>query len=268
MRYILITLIILLRVISTNPARAAGPQPVGEPLRAGTFLVSSPGLIDPNFFHTVIFLVSYGSEGAAGLIINRPTDVPPEKALPDVEGIEKLTNPVYFGGPVGPEVLRVILRSEAPLEGAQKILGDVYVTASRTLLTDALRDQTPGRKVRVYAGYAGWAPGQLDGEFARGDWNVKEAVPDAVFSEDPSTIWTSFIEGGEEIQIRFPGPEGPVLFPGPQKWVRISAETEAGIRPNSLLTSPAAGDFPDGIEIPKASSVSFDTEKIELKAKR
>jgi putative transcriptional regulator len=215
MRYILITLFTLLRVMSGDPARAAGPEPAGEPLRQGVFLVSSPGLIDPNFLHTVVLLVSYSSEGAVGLIINRPTDVPIEKALPDVEGIKKLSKPVYFGGPVGTDLLRVLLRSDAPLAGAQKVLDDVYATASRNILADALRGQNPGRKVRIYAGYAGWAPGQLDREFARGDWISMGADPAAVFSDEPSVIWSTFFENRGKIEIRFPGMNrGHMVSPG------------------------------------------------------
>jgi putative transcriptional regulator len=215
MRYILITLFALLRVMSGDPACAAGPEPAGEPLRQGAFLVSSPRLIDPNFFHTVILLVSYSPEGAVGLIINRPTDASLKKALPDVEGIEKITKPVYFGGPVGMDVLRVLLRSDTPLAGAQKVLADIYATASRTLLTDALRNQNPGKTIRVYAGYAGWAPGQLDREFAHGDWISMDADPEAVFSEDPSNLWSTFFENREKIQIRLPGMErGQIVSPG------------------------------------------------------
>jgi putative transcriptional regulator len=208
MRYILIALFTLLRVMSGDPARAAGPGPVGEPLRQGGFLISSPGLIDPNFLHTVVLLVSYGSEGAVGLIINRPSDVPAEKALPDVDGIKKFSKPVYFGGPVGMDLLRVLLRSDAPLAGTQRVLDDIYATGSRTILTDALRAPDPGRKVRIYSGYAGWTPGQLDREFARGDWISMDADPEAVFSEDPSNLWSTFFENRGKIQIGFPPPAG------------------------------------------------------------
>jgi len=215
MRTILITLLTLVRVMSGATSLAAGFEPAGEPLRPGIFLVSSPGLIDPNFLHTVVLLVSYSPEGAVGLIINRPTEIPVEKALPKVDGIEKLSMPVYFGGPVGTEMLRVLLRSDAPLAGAQKVLDDVYVTASRTLLTDVLREQDPGRKVRIYAGYAGWAPSQLDREFARGDWISMDADRDSVFLDDPSEIWSSFIENRGKIEIRLPESDrGHMVSPG------------------------------------------------------
>lgn len=255
MRYVTVTLFTLLCVTSAAPVDAVDPERVGGgPLRQGAFLVSSPHLRDPNFLQTVVLLVTYGTEGASGLIINRPSEIPLPKALPDIEGIEKLSQPVYFGGPVNLNLMLALLRADASLPGAQNVLADIYFTTNRKTLTDALRNRNPGKTIRVYAGYSGWGPGQLDHEFARGDWIVMDADPDSVFSEDPSKLWSSFFENREKIQIRFPKPASR------QKWVRISAETEMGIRPNSLLISPALGGVPTGSETPKANSVSFDRE--------
>lgn len=255
MRYFTVKLFALFCAMSIVPAEAADPERIGSgPLKPGVFLFSSPRLRDPNFLHTVVFLVTYGSEGASGLIINRPTDVPLHLALPDIEGIEKLSKPVYFGGPVNTGLILALLRADAALPGAQKILDDIYVTANRKIVMAALRNQNPDQRIRIYAGYSGWAPGQLDREFARGDWILMDADPESVFSEHPSRIWPAYFENQEKIQIRLPKPASP------QKWVRTSAETEAGIRPNSLLTSPASGGFPTGSDIPKANSVSFERE--------
>lgn len=208
MRCFSVTLFTLLCVISGAPADAADPERVGgEPLRQGAFLFSSPRLRDPNFLHTVVLLLTYGKEGASGLIINRPTDVPLEKVLPDLDGIEKVSKPVYFGGPVSTNLMLTLLRSDASLPGARKVLDDVYVTASRKILMEALRNQNPDKQIRIYAGYSGWAPGQLDREFERGDWISMAADPESVFSEDPSKLWSTFFEDQGKIQIRFQEPE-------------------------------------------------------------
>ncbi|MBI3597495.1 MAG: YqgE/AlgH family protein [Nitrospirae bacterium] len=219
--------LMLVGIVPAIPAGASGPVRTGKPLRPGIFLFSSPRLHDPNFLHTVVLLVTYGKEGASGLIINRPTDIPLVQAIPDLEGTEKLSKPIYFGGPVSTNLMLVLLRSDSSLEGARKILGNIYFTASRKILTDALGNPDPDKKVRVYAGYSGWAPMQLDAEFVRGDWVIKDADPGAVFAEDPSKIWPAFFEGQEKIQIRFPRPvpDGgavgpawiPTVFPYGQK---------------------------------------------------
>jgi putative transcriptional regulator len=219
--------LMLIGIAPGVPADASGPVPTGEPLRAGIFLLSSPRLQDPNFLHTVVFLISYGKEGASGLIINRPTEISLAQAIPDLEGTEKLSKPVYFGGPVNTNLMLVLLRSDSSLEGARKVLGNIYFTASRKILTDALGKPDPDKKVRVYAGYSGWAPMQLDAEFVRGDWVTMDADPGAVFAEEPSKIWPAFFEGQGKIQIHFlePIPDGgavgpawiPMVFPYGQK---------------------------------------------------
>jgi len=261
MRYVTVVFFAFLCAASTVPADAAGPERIGgEPLKPGIFLFSSPRLRDPNFFQTVVFLVTYGKGGASGLIINRPTEVPLPQALPNIEGIEKLSKPVYFGGPVNLGLMMALLRADPSPPGAQKILGDIYFTADRKIVSAALQKPNPDKTIRIYAGYSGWAPGQLDREFERGDWVTMDADPESVFSEDPSKIWSAFFENKEKIQIRFPDPGEAIIFPGRQKWVRISAETEAGSHPNSLLISPASAGFPTGSDTPKASSVSFERE--------
>jgi putative transcriptional regulator len=203
MRFFSVTFFTLLCVMSAAPADAADPERLGEPLRQGAFLFSSPRLRDPNFLHTVVLLVTYGKEGASGLIVNRPTDVPLNQVFPDIEGIKTLSKPVYFGGPVSTNLMLALLRSDAALPGAQKVLDDVYVTANQKILMDALRNPNPDKTIRIYAGYSGWAPGQLDREFARGDWISMDADPESVFSEDPSNIWSTFFENREKIHIRF-----------------------------------------------------------------
>ena len=211
--------LMLLGIVPGIPADASDSVPSGEPLRPGIFLFSSPRLQDPNFLHTVVFLISYGKEGASGLIINRPTKIPLSEAIPDLEGTEKLSKPIYFGGPVNTNLMLVLLRSDSSLEGARKVLGNIYFTASRKILTDVLGNPDPDKRVRVFAGYSGWAPKQLDAEFVRGDWVIQDADPGAVFSEDPSKIWPAFFEGQEKIQIHFPkrypdrGAVGPAWTP-------------------------------------------------------
>ena len=216
MHYLTGAFFLFLYLMSMTPANAADPEGISsEPLKPGVFLVSSPRLRDPNFLHTVVFLVTYGKEGASGLIINRPTDVPLHQALPDIKGIEHLSKPVYFGGPVNFDRMLALLRTDAALPGAQKVLDDVYFAADGTIVTDALRNLNADKTIRIYAGYSGWSPGQLDSEMARGDWIRREADPAAIFSEDPSQLWPAFFEKEEKIEIRFPGRErGQIVSPG------------------------------------------------------
>jgi putative transcriptional regulator len=198
------TVLFAVSLLLAGEAHAGRPQWTGEPLSAGSFLLASPHLRDPSFYQTVVLLLTYGKEGASGLIVNRPTEIPLNRAFPHVDGVGRLSRPIYFGGPVGTDRMIALLRSDTPLPDAKNVLERIYFTASMKNLTDALQSDNPDRNVRVYAGYAGWSPMQLDREFARGDWVTMEADPDAVFSEDPTSIWSTFFERREKIEIRFP----------------------------------------------------------------
>jgi len=207
------TILIALALLWTNPSAAEGPHQEKTHLAAGQFLLASPHLRDPNFYQTVVLLMTYGPEGASGLIVNRPTDIPLGRALPHVDGIEKVSEPVYFGGPVGTNRLVALLRSDTPLPDSKNVLDRIYFTASMKNLTDALQGRNPDEIIRIYAGYSGWAPKQLDSEFARGDWVTITADPNAIFSDDPSKIWPNFFESQQKIEIRLPELNAPFRSP-------------------------------------------------------
>ena len=171
------------------------------PLKQGVFLVATPHLTDPNFLHTVVLIVSYGKEGALGLIINRPAYIRLRQLLPDIEGIEKITTPLYIGGPVGRDNINILFTSDKPLDGAQIVFGNLYVTGRKDVIIPVLQNHEPDSKVRAYAGFAGWAPGQLEHEISRGSWITIEADLKTIFTDDPFRIWPSIFTIPEEIMI-------------------------------------------------------------------
>ena len=103
---------------------------------------------------------------------------------------------VYLGGPVQRTRLLMLLRSDKPHTGAEHVVDDIYVSTSRRVLFDALGRAGSAASVHVYAGYAGWASGQLDREVARGDWNILPADAEAVFSMTPDEVWRELIDKG------------------------------------------------------------------------
>jgi len=173
-------------------------------LARGKFLVASQELIDLNFSQTVVLLIEYGPKGAMGLIINRPTDVRLSELLPDIEGLAHRGENLFIGGPVARNQLLMLIRSDHEIEGAHLVFEDVYVSASRAVLEEMARHGVAGENFRVYAGYAGWAPSQLDQEFSRGDWHVLRAYTETVFEKEPSRIWTELIRRftGQWVRIR------------------------------------------------------------------
>lgn len=156
----------------------------------GVFLVASEDLMDPNFYRTVILLISYGREdGAMGLVINRPTAILPRRILPDVEGLSRYNGPIYFGGPVMLDHIVFLWRNGVGDAEGELIFGGVRLSDSRELLDAVAEESTDPSTLRIYAGYAGWAPGQLEFELIHGGWRVASASEAMVFADEPGGIW-------------------------------------------------------------------------------
>jgi putative transcriptional regulator len=175
---------------------SSGRLASGTMLAKGRFLVANRDLRDANFAETVVLLVDYHERGAMGLIINQPTEVRLAKVLPNMAGLQERSDMVYIGGPVDRNRMVLLIRSSSTLEDAQQVMADVYVSPSRKLFERLVDKAGPGERFRVYAGYAGWAPGQLDREVARGDWHVLPADAETVFDKAPADIWPELIRKG------------------------------------------------------------------------
>src|SRR3954467_5549557 len=159
-----------------------------EPFRTA-LLLSMPQMQDPNFSRTVVLLCEYSPEGAFGLVINRPTEMPASSMVrlepPIVNGN---TMPLFIGGPVEPDRGWILL-SEAPPAAEFKLICDgLYLSTSIVLLRDVLEAQ-PEPRARVLAGYAGWGPGQLDEELAQSAWLLADVDLDIGFDTPADPMW-------------------------------------------------------------------------------
>jgi putative transcriptional regulator len=165
---------------------------VAESLR-GSLLIAGPQLLDPNFRRTVVLIADHAEEGAMGVILNRPSGMNVADAAPDLEPLVGPEMPIYAGGPVQPTsgvVLAEVVEADEP------IFEDVVLVPGLDELADVI--DGAGR-VRVFAGYAGWGPGQLDEEVARDDWIIAPAQASDVFTEDPDGLWGAVLarKGGQ-----------------------------------------------------------------------
>ena len=168
------------------PLAATAVEP---PPAAGRFLVAARDMNDPNFSATVVLLLRHGDDGAMGLIVNRPTAVLPERVIPDIEGLRRYGGPLFLGGPVQVHFVTFLVRGTADLDGGTQVLPDVHYSTDPGLLAELTSEPTDATSLRVYAGYAGWAPGQLESEIERGGWHVLPGDSAAVFSEEPAGVW-------------------------------------------------------------------------------
>ena len=171
----------------------AAPSPFTTPtgLVKGKFLVAGRHLNDPNFAETVVLLLGYDQQGALGVIINRPTQVSLADVLSETLQPRPQTDMVYIGGPVGRSGMLLLLQSATQPDETQHVFGDVYFSGSLAVLQQMIEKKD--RSFRVYAGHAGWAPGQLDNEVARGDWHVVNADVARIFRTPAEKVWPELI---------------------------------------------------------------------------
>ena len=176
------------RLALTILASLAAASALAQSPAGGMFLVATPQLRDPRFAETVVLLLNHGSEGAIGVVVNRPTWVEPEALFPDMGFSRRYRGVVYFGGPVARTSALFLVRDGDLAEG-QPIVDDVHVTADVDEVRENLPARTDERVLRVYAGYAGWGPGQLEREISAGDWQVTPASGDLIFTPEPANLW-------------------------------------------------------------------------------
>ena len=159
----------------------------------GKLLVATPALTDPNFDRTVVLLLEHGADaGALGVVLNRPTATTLHEALPDWADFAAAPAVVYLGGPVAlGTIIALALTpvgdpSHEPPEGVQRV-ADRLATIDLAIDPAAVVGSIDG--LRVWSGYAGWAPGQLEGEIDAGGWFVVDADPTDVATSDPEHLW-------------------------------------------------------------------------------
>ncbi len=193
------------------------------PLKEGIFLVADPRLTDPNFAQSVVLLVEYGENGAIGLIINRRTEVSAADVLPETEEYKSLAQPIFFGGPVHTRRIFALIPSGRPVEGAKQVIKGVHFTGNKDVLQHVLKDKDLRGNLRLFAGYAGWAPGQLESEMRRGGWIPTKAAAERVFDKDPERLWHRLLKIPEGIQVRLPSLDADLFIRGSVSPFAVSA---------------------------------------------
>jgi len=164
----------------------------------GALLVAVPPLADPNFRRTLILLCDHTTEGSFGLVLNRPTGLSLAQVLDDTAlGFDA---PLWSGGPVQTDTLHYLHAFGDAVDGALPVLDGVQWGGAFDALCEGLADEhLDAERVRFFAGYSGWGPGQLDAEVDDGAWIVLDADASLVFDDRGDTLWRSVLRrlGGE-----------------------------------------------------------------------
>jgi len=156
----------------------------------GQLLVAGPSLLDPNFRRTVVLLGEHGEDGAMGLVLNRVSEVTVADAVAPIADLVGDGELVHVGGPVQPQAVVVLADFVEPHRAGALVLDTIGFLPGDV---DDDTDLGELRNARVYAGYAGWGPGQLEDELEEQSWVVLPARASDVFTTEHDTLWSEVL---------------------------------------------------------------------------
>lgn len=167
----------------------------------GLLLIAKPALADPNFARTVVLVTQTEDASTVGVILNRPTPLKLSQFLTDEFQTDNYRESIYFGGPVMRQALVSLFRSETtPKAAAFHVLKDVYLTMHPDNIESLLKD--PKAHYRIYAGFSGWAPRQLESEVMRDGWYFLQADEATVFRDSADGLWEELLERAQRADPR------------------------------------------------------------------
>lgn len=171
--------------------------------------MATPVLEDPNFARTVVLLIDHDDEGALGVVLNRPGDVDVAEVLPGWQDLAAHPEVVFGGGPVQPDAIvgLAAARTDPAGESWEPIVDHVRLV---DLTGDPALAAAEVARVRIFAGYAGWGPGQLEAELAEDAWVVVAAEGADPFTDDPEQLWSAVLRRQSgELKLLSTFPEAP-----------------------------------------------------------
>ena len=167
----------------------------------GLLLIAKPSLSDPNFSRTVVLVTQTEDGGTVGVILNRPTTLKLQQFLSGEFDTSNYRDPVFLGGPVMRQALVVLFRTDKrPEAPAFHVLKDVYLTMHPDNIERLLKDKDA--RYRVYAGFSGWAPNQLQSEVMRDGWYFLPADEATLFRSDSESMWQELLERAQKADPR------------------------------------------------------------------
>ena len=160
----------------------------------GFFLVASEEIKDPRFKEAVILVTPHHRGEVVGVVVNKPTETAVSKLFPQSDLKDEHSRQVYFGGPLSMQSLLFLISSKKQPEASLRIFDNVFLSADSKVLQQVLSHPRPFAGLRVFSGYAGWKPGQLEAEVEKGYWLLREADTEILFNTEPGLIWRKLLD--------------------------------------------------------------------------
>ena len=177
-------------ILCTLLVSASLTPSVGDELQdLGFFLVASEEMKDPRFKETVILVTPHHRGEVVGVVVNKPTETTVSTLFPESELKDEHSRQLYFGGPLSKQSLLFLIRSKKQPKASLRIFDDVFLSADSKVLEQVLRHPKPFDGLRIFSGYSGWKPGQLEAEVKKGYWLLREADTEILFNTEPGLIW-------------------------------------------------------------------------------
>lgn len=171
---------------------------------AAVLLVAAEGMKDPRFHRTVVLVTRHGrNQAPVGVIFNRVLDLPLDRLFPQVAAAAQ--HRLHYGGPVAPGQIVFLARGEVAPSGAIAIGERLFLGSRGDSLLQLLGAPTPATQLRVFHGFASWAPDQLEHEIARGDWHVLQVDADALFAAPLDELWPKLLSRARQVMVRVAG---------------------------------------------------------------
>jgi putative transcriptional regulator len=182
-----------LLVVLYAPPVLAEVEFVQPSVGKGVLLVASPSLDDPNFRQAVVLVVEHGLGGTVGLILNRSTNILLSKALPDITALKGTSYRLFAGGPVEASRFLLLFRAKEPPADARSVFDGVYLGRKPDAMERIISRAKPTETFRAFAGFAAWAPRQLEAEMLLGSWAILPPDSVSIFDKDPAALWSDCI---------------------------------------------------------------------------
>ena len=160
----------------------------------GFFLVASKAIQDPRFKETVILVTRHHLGQVIGVVVNKPSEIAVSTLFPESDLTDEHSRQLYFGGPVSTQSLLFLIRSKKQPNASLRIFDDVFLASDSKVLEQVLRHPKPFAGLRIFSGYAGWKPGQLEAEIEKGFWLLRKADTEILFHTDPALVWRRLVD--------------------------------------------------------------------------